>query len=84
MPARKRTTARESSPPNYHQITEALDGLKYRIESVCPNGASTSTVENGPDEASKRPETLRTRTSVGDAGFNSTEDLLPANSNPLV
>ncbi len=54
FPARKRATAKESSPPNYHQITEALDSLKYRIESVCPNGDPTTTVDNGLEEASKR------------------------------
>jgi hypothetical protein len=41
FPARKRATAKESSPPNYHQITEALDSLKYKIKSVCPNGDPT-------------------------------------------
>jgi hypothetical protein len=54
FPARKRATAKESSPPNYHQITEALDSLKYKIESMCPNGDPTTTVDNGLDEASKR------------------------------
>ena len=54
FPARKRATAKESSPPNYHQITEALDSLKYKIESVCPNGDPTNAVENGLDEVSKR------------------------------
>ena len=54
FPARKRATAKESSPPNYHQITEALDSLKYKVESVCPNADSTTTVDNGLDEVSKR------------------------------
>jgi hypothetical protein len=54
FPARKRATAKEASPPNYHQITEALDSLKYKIESVCPNGDPTTTVDNGLDEVSKR------------------------------
>jgi hypothetical protein len=53
-PARKRASAKEASPPNYHQITQALDSLKYRIESVCPAGDPTTTVDNGLDEASKR------------------------------
>jgi hypothetical protein len=54
FPARKRATAKESSPPNYHQITEALDSLKYKVESVCPNEDPTTTVDNGLDEVSKR------------------------------
>jgi len=54
FPARKRATAKESSPPNYHQITEALDSLKYKIESVRPNGDPTTAVDNGLDEVSKR------------------------------
>jgi hypothetical protein len=54
IPARSRATAKESSPPNYHQITEALDSLKYRIESVCPNEDLTITVDNGLDKVSKR------------------------------
>jgi hypothetical protein len=54
FPARRRATARESSPPNYHQITEALDGLKYRIKHVRPHGDPTATVDNGLDEVSKR------------------------------
>jgi hypothetical protein len=52
--ARNRATAKESSPPNYHQITEALDSLKYRIDCVCPdNDHLTNTVDNGLDEVSK-------------------------------
>jgi hypothetical protein len=54
FPARSRATARESNPPNFHQITEALGSLKCRIESVCPNGDPTTTVDNGLDEVSKR------------------------------
>jgi hypothetical protein len=54
FPARKRATAKESSPPNYHQITEALDSLKYKVESVCPNEDPTTPVDNGLDEVSKR------------------------------
>ena len=54
LPARRRATAKESSPPNYHQITEALDSLKYKIESVCPNDDLTITVNNGLDKLSKR------------------------------
>jgi len=54
FPARRRATARESSPPNYHQITEALDSLQYKIRCVCPTGDLTTTVDNGLDEASKR------------------------------
>lgn len=54
LPARKRATAKESSPPNYHQITEALDTLRYKIMSVCPGEDLKFTVHNGLDEASKR------------------------------
>jgi hypothetical protein len=54
FPARKRATAKESSPPNYHQITEALDSLRYKIESVRPNGDPTTAVDNGLDEVAKR------------------------------
>jgi hypothetical protein len=54
FPARERATAKESSPPNYHQITEALDSLKYKIKGVCPDEDLTFTVHNGLDEASKR------------------------------
>src|SRR5829696_496854 len=54
FPARKRATAKESSPPDYHQITEALDSLKYKIESVRPNGDPTTAVDNGLDEVAKR------------------------------
>jgi hypothetical protein len=51
--ARKRATAKESSPPNYHQITEALDSLKYKIECVCLDGHPSNTVDNGLDELAK-------------------------------
>ena len=54
FPARSRATAKESSPPNYHQITEALDSLKYKIKGVCPNEDLTITVDNGLDKVSKR------------------------------
>lgn len=54
LPARKRATAKESSPPNYHQITEALDSLKYKIDCVCPDKHLTNIVDNGLDEVSKR------------------------------
>ncbi|HJQ28715.1 MAG TPA: hypothetical protein VJ827_05210 [Rubrobacter sp.] len=54
IPARRRATAKESSPPNYHQITEALDTLKYKIDSVCPKKDLTITVDNGLDKLSKR------------------------------
>lgn len=54
LPARGRATAKESSPPNYHQITEALDSLKYKIRSVCPGEDLTVTVDNGLDEVSKQ------------------------------
>jgi len=51
--ARKRATARESSPPNFHQITEALDSLKYKIQCLRPDEHLASTVDNGLDEVSK-------------------------------
>jgi hypothetical protein len=51
--ARKRVTPKESSPPNYHQVTEALDSLKYKIDCVCPDGHPTNAVDNGLDEVSK-------------------------------
>jgi hypothetical protein len=51
--AGKRATAKESSPPNYHQITEALDSLKYKIDCVCPDGHPTDTADNGLDKVSR-------------------------------
>jgi hypothetical protein len=53
LPARKRATARESSPPNYYQIMEALDNLKYKIRCVRPNGRLANTVDNGLDKVSR-------------------------------
>lgn len=53
LAARKRATAKESSPPNYHQITEALDSLKYKIRCVSPDRNLTSSVDNGLDGVSK-------------------------------
>ena len=50
---RSRVTAKESSPPNYHQITEALDSLKCKIGCVCPDGHLAGTVNNGLDKVSK-------------------------------
>src|SRR5919107_957143 len=55
FPARRRATAEESSPPNYHQITQELDSLKYKINSVCPDEHNPrTTVDNGVDELSQR------------------------------
>jgi hypothetical protein len=54
IPARNRATAKESSPPNYHQITEALNSLKYRIDCVRPdNEHLANTADNGLDEVAK-------------------------------
>jgi hypothetical protein len=55
-PARSRATARESSPPNYHQITEALDSLIFKICSLHADGSVpvAKVHENGLDEASRR------------------------------
>jgi len=54
IPARKRATAKESSPPNYHQITEALESLKYKINCVVgPDGHLTDAADNGLDALSQ-------------------------------
>jgi hypothetical protein len=53
-PARKRVTVEESTPPNYHQITEALDSLKYKIKNLCPDGNAETPVDNGIDGLSRR------------------------------
>jgi hypothetical protein len=53
IPARKRATARESSPPNFHEITEALDSLKYKIDCVCPDEHHAGAVDNGLDAVAR-------------------------------
>jgi hypothetical protein len=56
LPACSRANVRESSPPNYHQITEALDSLIFKICSLHADGSVpvAKVHENGLDEASRR------------------------------